>query len=108
MYRLLMAKGKRHKDMMHLKLEIDLYLDREALVALKKAVEDQNATMKKYGWEADLDEGRLLARTVFAHVRELKEQYSEEEKHAEFNGDSNEALPVAEEIRGSEECRQVG
>lgn len=36
MYRLLMAKGKRSKEEMQVKLEFDLYLSREELVALKK------------------------------------------------------------------------
>lgn len=107
MYRLSMAKGKRRKDMMHVKLELDLYLNREELAALKKSVERQKALLRKYGWESDWDEGEELMSAVLAHVRELKRQYSEEEKHAEFNGDSDEALPITAKIRGSEDCRQV-
>lgn len=107
MYRLSMAKGKKSKDEMHVKMEFDLYLSREELVALKKAVEYHNATMKKYGYEPEWDEIKELMSAVLVHIRDLKRQYAEEEKHAEFNGDSDEALPVTEEIRGSTDCRQV-
>lgn len=107
MYRLSMAKGKRNKDEMHVKLEFDLYLSREELAALNKTVERHNVAMQKYKWAPKWDECKELISAVLVHIHELKERYLKEEKHAEFNGDSNEALPVAEEIQGSEECRQV-
>lgn len=107
MYRLSMAEGKRSKDEMHVKMEFDLYLSREELAALHKVAERHRAVEQKFGWKPDWDETKEVMSAVLVHIRELKRQYLEEEKHAEFNGDSDEAVPVAAEIRGSEECRQV-
>lgn len=107
MYRLSMAKGKRSKGKMHVKLEFDLYLSREELAALNKAVESHRAMQQKFGWKPDWDEIKELVGAVQVHIRDLRRKYAEEEKHAEFNGDIDEAEPVTAEIRGSEECRQV-
>lgn len=107
MYRLLMAKGKRSRGKMHVKLEFDLYLSREELAALHKEVEKHKVMQKEFGLETDWDEGSELMSVVLVHIRELKKQYSKEERNAEFKGDSDEALPVAGEIRGSKGCRQV-
>lgn len=107
MYRLSMAKGKRSKDEMHVKLELDLYLSREELVALNKAVESHRAMEKEFRWESDWDETKELMGAVLVHIRDLKRKYAEEEKHAELSGDIDEAEPVTAEIRGCEECRKV-
>lgn len=92
---------------MHLKLELDLYLSREELAALRKEVEKHKAVQKEFGLETDWDEGLELMSAVLVHIRELKKQYSKEERNAESDGNIDEALPVAGEVRGSEGCRQV-
>lgn len=107
MYRLSMAKGKKSKDEMHVKMEFDLYLSREELAALNKAVESHRAMEQNFGWKSDWDEIKELMGAVLVHIRDLKRKYAEEENHAEPNGDCDEALSVAEEIRGSADCRQV-
>lgn len=107
MYRLSMAKGKRSKEKMHVKLEFDLHLSREELAALNKVVERHRAMEQEFGWKPDWDETKELMGAVCVRIRELKRQYAEEDKHVESSGDSDEALPVAEEIRGSADCRQV-
>lgn len=106
MYRLSMAKGKRSKEEMHVKLEFDLYLSREELAALKKDVDIHNAVSRKYGWKPDWDERNSLLAGVLRHIDKLKEQYGED-KYVESSGDSDEDLPITAEIRGGEECRQV-
>lgn len=107
MYRLSMAKGKRNKEKMHVKLEFDLHLSREELAALNKVVERHRAMEQEFGWKPEWDETKELMGAVRVRIRDLKRQYAEEEKHAEFNGDSDEALPITAEIRGSTDCRQV-
>lgn len=106
MYRLSMGRGKRRRDMMHLKLELDLYLNREEQAALHKAVEKHKAMQKRFGQKPDWDEGKEIVCGILRRVDELKERY-EEERNAESDGNIDEALPVAGEVRGSEGCRQV-
>lgn len=106
MYRLSMAKGKRRKDMMHLKLELDLYLSREELAALHKAVEKHKAMQERFGRKPDWGEDKELVCGILRRVDELKERY-EEERNAESDGNIDEALPVAGEVRRSKDCRQV-
>lgn len=107
MYRLLMAKGKRSKEKMHVKLEFNLYLSREELAALNKVVERHRAMEHEFGWKPDWDETKELMGAVHMHIRDLKRQYAEEDKYVESSGDSDEDLPITAEIRGGEECRQV-